>query len=110
VSDSPSTHRHIKARRPSVGPTVALIAAAGLTGGLSVRAQIVTAPQVLASHVMIFDLASRTSRQIYAGEGIWEAPNWSRDGRTLLVNSGGRLYTLPVDGSPGPTPLALDVA
>jgi TolB protein len=94
----------------SVGLAVAVIAAAGLTGGLLVRAQTVTAPTVSASHVMVFDLASRTSRQVYAGEGIWEAPNWSRDGRMLLVNSGGRLYTLPVDGSSGPTPLALDMA
>jgi Tol biopolymer transport system component len=39
---------------------------------------------------------------------VWEAPNWSRDGRTLLVNSGGRLYTLPLNGSAAPTPLALD--
>ena len=93
----------------NVGVTVALIAAAGLAGGLFVRAQ-VTAPTVSASHVMVFDLASKTSRQIFVGEGIWEAPNWSRDGRSLLVNSGGRLYTLPVDRSTGPTPLALDAA
>ena len=32
------------------------------------------------------------------------------DGRTLLVNSAGRLFTLPVDGSSGPAPLALDAA
>ena len=90
------------------GHTVALIAAAGLTGDLLVRAQTVTAPTVSASHVTVFDLASRTSRRVYTGAGIWEAPNWSRDGRTLLVNSGGRLYTLPVDGSSAPTGLALD--
>ena len=94
----------------SVGVTVALIAAAGLAGDLFARAQTATTPAVSASHVMVFDLASRTSRRVYTGAGIWEAPNWSRDGRTLLVNSGGRLYTLPVDGSSGPTPLALDAA
>jgi TolB protein len=33
-----------------------------------------------------------------------EAPNWSRDGRTLLFNSGGKLYTLPVKGG-SPRPL-----
>ncbi len=27
-----------------------------------------------------------------------EAPNWSRDGRAFVFNSGGRIYTLPVDG------------
>jgi TolB protein len=28
----------------------------------------------------------------------FEAPNWSRDGRTLIFNSGGRLFTVPVGG------------
>lgn len=28
----------------------------------------------------------------------FEAPNWSHDGRYLLYNSGGRLYTIPVAG------------
>jgi TolB protein len=32
-----------------------------------------------------------------------EAPNWSRDGSYLLYNSGGLLYTIPVDGSAEPT-------
>ena len=89
--------------------TLALVAAAaGVTSGLLVRAQPVATPTVSASHVMVFDLASRTSRPVHTAAGIWEAPNWSRDGRSLLVNSGGRLYTLPLDGASAPTPLALD--
>jgi TolB protein len=86
---------------------IGVIGAAGLIGGLLLEAQ-TAAPTVSKSRVMVFDLASKTSRLVYTGDGVWEAPNWSRDGRTLLVNSGGRLYTLPADGSAGPTPLALD--
>lgn len=89
---------------------VAAIAAAALTGRVFAWTQPAAAPTVAASHVRVFDLASGQSRQVYTGTGIWEAPNWSRDGRTLLVNSGGRLYTLSADGSSGPTPLALDAA
>jgi Tol biopolymer transport system component len=41
-----------------------------------------------------------------AGE-IWEAPNWSHDGKYLLVNSGGNLFRLPVDGGAAPQKLDL---
>jgi Tol biopolymer transport system component/acetyl esterase/lipase len=48
------------------------------------------------SHVTVFDLATRRPRTVYSGDGIIEAPNWSRDGRFLLVNTNGNLYRLPV--------------
>jgi TolB protein len=60
------------------------------------------------STIVIHDLASSTSKVLHEAEGVWEAPNWSRDGRHLLVNSGGRLYRVPVDGSSAPEPIALD--
>ena len=62
------------------------------------------------SAIVIHDLASSTSKVLHEADGVWEAPNWSRDGRFLLVNSGGRLYRIPVDGSGTPEPLALDPA
>ena len=37
-------------------------------------------------------------RVVYRAEKRFEAPNWSRDGKYLLFNSGGRIYTLPVEG------------
>lgn len=60
------------------------------------------------SSIVIYDLASRASRTRHEADGVWEAPNWSRDGRHLLVNSAGRLYRLAVDGTSAPEPLALD--
>lgn len=60
------------------------------------------------SSVVIHDLSSGSSKVVHEADGVWEAPNWSRDGRFLLVNSGGRLYRLAVDGSSGPEALALD--
>jgi len=50
------------------------------------------------SHVTVFDLASRTSSVVYSGDGVMEAPNWSRDGSHLLVNTNGGLYRLPLKG------------
>jgi TolB protein len=48
---------------------------------------------------------SGVRRIIYRAREHFEAPNWSRDGRTFYFNRGGRIYSLPVDGG---TPLRLD--
>ena len=42
---------------------------------------------------------------VYRAKEHFEAPNWSRDGRTFFFNRGGRIYALPVDGG---TPMRLD--
>lgn len=48
------------------------------------------------SHVTIYDLGARKSRVLFTGEGIIEAPNWSRNGKSLLVNTRGNLLRLPL--------------
>ena len=48
------------------------------------------------------------ARVVYEADTVWEAPNWSRDGRFLLSNSGGKLYRIPVDGGSPQTALAVD--
>lgn len=50
------------------------------------------------SKITIFDLATRTTSTLYQADDVIEAPNWSREGKFLLVNSGGNLYRLPVSG------------
>ena len=35
---------------------------------------------------------------VYRAEKRFEAPNWSRDGKFLLFNSSGRIYTMPIEG------------
>jgi Tol biopolymer transport system component len=47
------------------------------------------------SLVSIYDLASKSVEVIFTADTVWEAPNWSRDGQFLMVNSGGNLYRLP---------------
>lgn len=50
--------------------------------------------------------AETGQRQIvYRSRSHFEAPNWSRDGKILLFNSGGKLYTIPASGG---TPQQLD--
>jgi hypothetical protein len=50
-------------------------------------------------------LSSTDRRVVSTTPGRIEAPNWLRDGRSLLYNSGGRLYRVPVAGG---TPEVLD--
>lgn len=60
------------------------------------------------SLITIYDLKTRKSTVVYTSDKIFEAPNWSPDGRFLLVNSGGNLYRLPLDSkSPEPQKIEL---
>ncbi|HEY5961430.1 MAG TPA: hypothetical protein VIV60_32955 [Polyangiaceae bacterium] len=56
------------------------------------------------STLEIFSTETRSRRMVYRAEEHFEAPNWSRDGRTLLVNRGGGLLSVPVEGG---TPIQL---
>ncbi len=53
---------------------------------------------LLESTLEIVPIASGDRRVVYHTRGHLEAPNWSRDGKTLLFNSQGRLYRIPVTG------------
>ena len=52
------------------------------------------------SSVTVFDTATRLSHVVYTADEVVEAPNWSRDGKFLMVNTGGNLYRLPLDSAP----------
>lgn len=45
-----------------------------------------------ASRLEILDVESGIRKVIYSTAGHIEAPNWSRDGKFLIYNSGGKLY------------------
>jgi hypothetical protein len=50
------------------------------------------------SKISIFDMKTRTAKVLYQADTRLEAPNWSRDGKYLLINSGGKLFRLAVTG------------
>ncbi|MGA2983544.1 MAG: hypothetical protein ABSG32_06990 [Terriglobia bacterium] len=56
------------------------------------------------SRLEVISLDGRKRRVVYSAQDRFEAPNWSRDGKFLLFNRAGRLYTLPVKGGE-PKPL-----
>lgn len=53
----------------------------------------------ITSFVEILTLATGKRRTIYEAQGIYEAPNWSRDGKFLVVNKDGLLHRLAVEGA-----------
>jgi dipeptidyl aminopeptidase/acylaminoacyl peptidase len=50
------------------------------------------------SSLDIISVDGKERKSLYRALGRFEAPNWSRDGKYLLFNSDGKLYTLPVSG------------
>lgn len=54
------------------------------------------------SRIRVWERASGAARTVFTShDRLYEAPNWTRDGR-LLVNGDGRLWLLPADGSGAP--------
>lgn len=51
------------------------------------------------------DPTARRSIVVYTARARAQAPNWSRDGQSLLFNQDGRLYTVAADGKGTPQPL-----
>jgi Tol biopolymer transport system component len=65
--------------------------------------------QHLRSRIFIYNLRDGSSRLVYIADSIWEAPNWSPDGKYLIANSGGGIYKLVLreDGTAEPQKLAI---
>jgi TolB protein len=65
--------------------------------------------QHLRSRLFIYDLHNGSSHLVYTADSIWEAPNWSPDGKYLIANSGGAIYKLILkqDGTAEPAKLAM---
>ena len=61
------------------------------------------------SAITIYDVATKSAKVLYTADTVWEAPNWSMDGKFLLANSGGKIYKLAVNGTGPVTPEKLDI-
>ena len=67
------------------------------------------APQHLRSRVFIYDLKDGSKHLVYTDDSVWEAPNWSPDGKYLISNHDGAIYKLVLkpDGMSTPEKLAI---
>ncbi len=61
------------------------------------------------SSIFIYDLRDGSSHLVYNDDSIWEAPNWSPDGKYLISNHGGVIYKLVLkqDGTAEPEKLSI---
>ena len=71
-----------------------------MTTLFSFNAMAQKSPEVI-SCLEIYDIDSRTHTIIKEFPFLVEAPNWTPDGKWLVVNSSGRLYKISPDGSTG---------
>jgi len=64
----------------------------------------------LRSRIYVYDLRTHSSKLVFTADTIWEAPNWSPDGKYLISNSGGLIYKLifKADGTVQ-TPVKLNI-
>src|ERR1700749_2567456 len=51
------------------------------------------------SNITVYSLKEKSSKVIFTADQLIEAPNWSPDGKELLVNTKGDLYKLPVESA-----------
>jgi len=58
-------------------------------------------PTHVRSKISVYDLATKKVTVVYTEDKLWEAPNWSMDGKYLLANSGGSLFRIPVEQQMG---------
>jgi len=67
-------------------------------------------PEKVRSRISVYDVQSGAMQVVYSADTLWEAPNWSPDGKYLLANSSGAIYRFTLDpkGVAQPEKLALD--
>jgi TolB protein len=63
-----------------------------------INTPVAPARPILWSTLETVPIASRDRRAVYCTTNLIEAPNWTPDGASLLFNSRGRIYRLPVAG------------
>ncbi len=63
------------------------------------------AKRIVESTLETVDIETGERRIVHRGRTHFEAPNWTRDGRTLIYNGAGRLWRIPVEGG---TPQAIE--
>ncbi len=83
----------------SVGMAILVLCAS--TGPASAQAM----KRASRSHVTLMNADGTGKTVIYSANQVFEAPNWTPDGKDLILNSLGRLWRLPVAGG---EPVAID--
>ncbi len=91
-------------KRCALGITIAL------SGAPLFFAQAPRGNHISRSSISVYSLKDKSVKVIYSADTLIEAPNWSPDGKYLLINTGGNLYKLPVTSSASAQPAKIDLA
>ena len=80
-----------------------------LAFGLFASTLLAQTSEHLRSKMFIYDVRDGSSHLVYTDDSIWEAPNWSPDGKYLISNHSGGIYklSLKADGTATPQKLAI---
>src|SRR5215475_5265217 len=54
------------------------------------------------SFVTVVDADGKSTRVVFESDRRFDSPSWSADGSYLVLNSGGKLWRVPVDGTQKP--------
>jgi TolB protein len=65
-------------------------------------------PTKVHSDLSVYDLTTKSVSLVYSADTLWEAPNWTPDGKYLMSNSGGKLYRIDVTGKAQPERVGLN--
>lgn len=80
-------------------PLLSWACAAVAAGGLAISVGVAAPPgPAVESTLEIMHVATGHRTVVYHADGRFEAPNWTRDGKELIVNRDGRLWRIPVAG------------
>jgi len=83
----------------------AITAFAAMSTATAVHAQ----QHIKRSRIVVYNINTKSTKVIYEVDGVMEAPNWSPDGKYLLVNTGGNLYKLPLHGLSASPPVKINL-
>jgi TolB protein len=61
------------------------------------------------SRISVYDIGRKSIHVVYESDKVFEAPNWSPDGKYLLSNSGGNLFRVPLNGAGEAEPRKIDL-
>ena len=68
-----------------------------------------TSVTIKKSFISVYNLKDKTTDVVYNADQVIEAPNWSPDGKKLLVNTGGSLFNLVLNSGSSPKLEKIDV-
>lgn len=79
-------------------PAALCLGSAFIVSGLNAQSRATAPPPKYRTHIVVYNVQTRTTKTIFTADGEWHAPNWTPDGKYIVSDMGGELYRIPVNG------------